>query len=347
MIKGQEFHTIIQNIFNDVNGYLQSSQLQVNCPLCQEKEGLSFPDGKFNLEINTAKRVFRCWKCDEPKFSGSLGRLIRTFGSRADYEVYKSYAGSFTYDYNSDDDDEQTFVDLPSEMILFSDMNISDSEHIEAYNYMLLDRKINRDLLIKYRVGFCLTGKYARRIIIPSYDEFGMVNYFVARKYDDYNKKKPSYDNPKSNKDSIIFNDGYLNWDSTIYIVEGVFEMFSLPMNGVPLLGKTMSTSLFLKLKDLKPNIIIILDPDAYKNSIELFYQLNSIYVGYEDRVKIVKLSNKNDDLDLIRRKHGDDEIIKSLKDARNLNVDDYFSKYLENPYDKRRYNSYSKYFKG
>ena len=51
MIKGQEFHGIIQNIFGEVNGYLQSDQLQVNCPRCQERDGLSHPDGKFNLEI--------------------------------------------------------------------------------------------------------------------------------------------------------------------------------------------------------------------------------------------------------------------------------------------------------
>ena len=98
MIRGQEFHSIVQNIFDDVNGYLESEQLQVNCPHCQEREGLSYPDGKFNLEINTAKRMFRCWKCDEPRFSGSLGRLIRTFGSKIDYDLYVSYAG-ITHDY--------------------------------------------------------------------------------------------------------------------------------------------------------------------------------------------------------------------------------------------------------
>ena len=63
MIKGQEFHAIIQNIFGDVHGYMQTEQLQVNCPRCQEREGLSYPDGKYNLEINTGKRMFRCWKC--------------------------------------------------------------------------------------------------------------------------------------------------------------------------------------------------------------------------------------------------------------------------------------------
>jgi len=94
MIKGQEYHSIIENIFGDVNGINVSSQLQVNCPRCMEREGLSYPDGKYNLEINTAKRVFRCWKCDEPKFSGSLKKLIRLYGSYGDYELYKSFVGS-------------------------------------------------------------------------------------------------------------------------------------------------------------------------------------------------------------------------------------------------------------
>ena len=92
MVKGKEFHPIIEKIFVDVNNLYNSEQIQVNCPRCQEREGLRYPDGKYNLEINTAKRVFRCWKCEEPRFSGSLGKLIRLFGSEIHYELYKSYA---------------------------------------------------------------------------------------------------------------------------------------------------------------------------------------------------------------------------------------------------------------
>ena len=62
MIRGLELHSIIQSVFNDVNGISQSEQLQTNCPRCQEREGLSYPDGKYNLEINTSKKMFRCWK---------------------------------------------------------------------------------------------------------------------------------------------------------------------------------------------------------------------------------------------------------------------------------------------
>jgi hypothetical protein len=158
-----------------------------------EREGLDEPDGKFNLEINTAKRKFRCWKCEEPKYSGNLSRLVRNYGSKMDYELYKSYAGSDNdYYYNEENDSfEEVVVTLPEEMILFSQMNPENPSHLEAYNYLVFDRKITRDLILKFRLGFCISGKYAKRIIIPSYDMNGNVNYFVARTYEkNYKQKK-------------------------------------------------------------------------------------------------------------------------------------------------------------
>jgi len=344
--RGQEFHAIIENIFGEVKGLNTSEQLQANCPKCAELLGYS--DEKFNLEINTGnKRVFRCWKCDNPQFSGSLGRLIRIYGTSIDYDLYKSYASIYSEYSYEEDEKEYVPVKLPDEMILFSQMETSNTDHLEAYNYLVLERKISREIINKYRLGFCITGKYSKRIIIPSYDKNGEINYFVARNYDKSDRKKKPYDNPKSDKDKIIFNEGYVNWDSTIFLMEGVFEMLSFPVNAIIMLGKTISTTLFLKLKELKPDIVVLLDPDAYKNSIELFYTLHTIYVGCEEKVKIVKLPN-NDDLDELRKKYGIDEVIKCLYTARGLTVDDYFIKKLEKPYDKRGtggYSSNSKYF--
>lgn len=349
MVRGQEFHSIIQNIFGEANGLMHNEQIQVNCPRCQEREGLSSPDGKFNLEINTAKRMFRCWKCDEPRFSGSLGKLVRMTGSHSDFEMYKSYAG-IHQDYSYDDEErEYVQVKLPDEMIPFSKMDTSNPLHFEAYNYLVNDRKISRDIILRYRIGFCLTGKYANRIIIPSYDTSGEVSYFVGRYFGNEKKikKKLPYINPEADKDAIIFNEGLINWDSTVYLVEGAFEMLSFPVNIIPMLGKTLSTTLFMKLKELKPNVVVLLDPDAYKNSIELFYTLNTIYVGYEDRVKIIKLPTK-DDLDELRKRKGIDEVIMSLYGARGLITDDYFIHKLNKPYDGKssgRYRNNKQYF--
>jgi len=340
MIQGQEFHNILQNVFSDVQGYMQSEQVQVNCPRCQEREGLSYPDGKFNLEINTSKRMFRCWKCEEPKFSGSLGRLIRLYGSDADYDMYKSYAGIFQEYIFDENEQEYVQVKLPAEIIYFSQMDIANPEHFEAYNYLVTERKISREIILRYRLGFCITGKYTKRIIIPSFDADGDVNYFVGRYYGDNWKirKKFPYLNPDADKTAIIFNEGMINWDTVVFIIEGVFDMFRI-VNGIPLLGKTLSTKLFLKLQENKPNIIIILDPDAYKNSIELFYTIKTIYIGCEERIKIVKLPT-SDDLDDLYKNYGSDIVIKSIRSARNLILDDFFIRRLGN-YEKNRYNKF------
>jgi len=344
MIKGRELHSIIEKIFSDVRGLNQNEQLQVNCPRCQESDGLYYPDGKYNLEINTAKRVFRCWKCEEPPFSGSLGRLIRTYGTRADYEIYKSYADVYQdYVFGDNDNEPQIEVTLPEEMISFANMDATDPDHFEAYNYLVNDRKLSRETILKYRLGFCTTGSYAKRIIVPSFDEFGEVNYFVGRSYEE--KPKFPYKNPKVDKMKIIFNEGMINWDSTIYLVEGAFEMLSFPVNIVPLLGKDLSIPLFNLLKERKPNIIILLDPDAHKTAIQLYYKLHAIYIGAEERVRIVKLPTL-EDLDELRRRGGEEEIIKAVYGARSLTVDDYFSRKLHKPYDRTRgFKSNSKYF--
>ena len=348
-IRGLEFHTIIENIFGEVKGLNVSEQLEVNCPRCGELLGHS--DGKFNLEINTNRRLFRCWCCSDPPFSGSLKKLIWTFGTSIDYDLYKSYASIYSEyeDYEDDDEKEYVAVKLPEEMVLFSQMDALNTEHFEAYNYLINVRMISRDIILRYRLGFCTNGKYEKRIIIPSYDKNGDVNYFVGRNYDIANKKKHPYDNPRSDKDKIIFNEGFVNWDSTVYLVEGAFEMLSFPVNIIPMLGKTISTTLFYKLKELKPNVVVLLDPDAHKNAIELYYTLHDIYVDCEERVKIVKIPYEKD-MDELRKKRGIDEVIKSLRGARGLTVDDYFSIKLSKPYDRHnqgagRYSSNSKYF--
>lgn len=335
MIEGIEFHNIVGNIFDDdVKGLYEQEQIQVNCPRCQERDSLSSPDGKFNLEINTEKEVFRCWKCDEPKFSGSLGYLIKKYGGLSYYNLYKSYSKIKDFDDDLFDEKEDEFVivnELPKEFICFSDLDVKNRFHVEAYNYMKFDRKLPYEILIKYRIGFAIDGKYSGRIIVPSYDYNGDINYFITRAY---RGQKPPYDNPKADKNIIIFNEGLINWDSTIHLVEGVFDMFSTPPNTIPLLGKVISDKIYFKLKEHKPNVIIILDPDAYRNSIEILEKLKLAYGQDSNRIKIVKLKGKYD-IDEIRMNYGKAKVLELLYNATDINVDDHF---IENKYKTSKY---------
>lgn len=323
MIRGVEFHDLIKNIFNDVKGVSKSEQLQVNCPRCQERAGSSEPDGKFNLEINTSKRVFQCWKC-EPQFSGSLGKLIKDYGSHIDYEIYKSMASSF-HDYERIEDDEDFKpLFLPYKYIPFSEMDGENEEHLEAHKYLLLNRGLTNQLIEKYKLGFCVEGKYRKRIIIPSYDRNGGVNYFVARSFEKETKRP--YDNPKHNK-NLIFNEYFINFDSLVFLVEGVFDMFALP-NSIPLLGKKINEALYFKLKEKKPDVIIALDPDAKKEEVDIYNLLKNAYGEEHHKVRVLDLKGNND-LDEIKKKYGNEELVRLLYDSRELNDDDYFKAYI------------------
>lgn len=324
MVIGKEYQSIIYKIFNgDVKNYLENEQIQINCPRCQKRDNLAQPDGRYNLEINSKKRVFKCWKCDNPKFYGSLGKLIKLYGNLIDYELYKSYGGlDYFYDIDGEeiDYDIEVEISLPKEYIPFSKMDIDNPSHVQAYMYMVNERKISLDTLKKFKVGFCLDGDYANRIIIPSFNPDMTINYFVARSY---TKSKLPYKNPDVKKDFIIFNDGLINWDSTIYIVEGVFEMFRL-YNAIPQLGKEISKKLIYKLKRKKPNVIVLFDPDANHNAITTVSELKQLYGNDDSKVKIVKMTG-NDDLDEIVKKNGRKEMIENVlfKNCGDLTVDD------------------------
>jgi DNA primase len=146
-----------------------------------------------------------------------------------------------------------------------------------------------------YNIGFCYRGIYENRIIIPSYDCERRINYFIARSY--LNRTKMKYKNPEAQKELIIFNEYLVNWDETIYIVEGAFDSIFIP-NAIPLLGKFMSDHLFNTLYErAKGKIVIVLDPDAWNDAERLYHKLNcGKLMG---RVFAIKLEGDKDIADL------------------------------------------------
>ena len=152
-----ELTSLVSRVFEDIKNE-GGEQIQVNCPRCQERDDLAEPDGKHNLEINLRKRKFRCWKCDEPYFSGDLKYLISLYGSIDDVQEYKEYEEN---NFDVFDEEEKVVVidvKLPNEFIPFTSLDTANPEHMEAYNYLVFDRKIDYKTIIKFRLGFCIEG---------------------------------------------------------------------------------------------------------------------------------------------------------------------------------------------
>ena len=160
---------------------------------------------------------------------GSLYRLIKSYGTKDLLKKYKLVTPDIIH-FNNSDEPKKTLNGLPKE---FKPLTIQSNNDVykKAIKY-LKDRNIGLDLIHKFNIGYCDGGDYYGRVIFPSYDSNNNVNYFLGRSYDKNTKLK--YKNPDVSKTEIIFNEGLLNYDSNIYIVEGVFDhividlMFSL-----------------------------------------------------------------------------------------------------------------------
>jgi hypothetical protein len=243
-----------------------TTQLKFNCPSCKE-ENFNCVDNKYNLEIkivpdsNRDKKKIKthCWKCDEV----SLFKLFKKYGSIKDFKQLLNYEPNLVSKKQRD-----LFIKLPKEYVKITSLNFNNIETKPYYDY-LINRGLDIRLIEKYKIGYCSSGYYSDRIIIPSYDSYKKLNYFTTRTILD--NVKPKGLNPLLSKEEIIFNEGLINFNSTVYLVEGIFEYFALPINTVVLLGKKLYFLLLAKLIEYKPNVVICLNRDALYNKNKRF----------------------------------------------------------------------------
>ena len=268
-----------------------SGQMSVDCPVCSyDIKGLSKTDGKGNLEINYFKHVYKCWACGEIYGThGPLGKLFDGYASKQQKKIYDLVKPEEF----KKEDIKRPKLRLPEGFTKFKDSNPRFIPHIEAYKY-LQSRGITDEMIEKYQIGYTVSGSFSYRIIIPSFNKEGVLNYFVGRSWV---PKKNKYKNPEVPKDEIIFNESLVDWTKDVYLVEGAFDSFFLP-NSIVMLGKKMSKLLFNELYEKsQENIIICTDGDAWDDGLKLYHELNGgrLY----NKVKIVKLPKDKDICDL------------------------------------------------
>jgi DNA primase len=292
--------------------YREKSQISFDCPVCSyDIKGLDKGDGKGNLEINYESNVYKCWACSETNNThGSIHKLIKQYGTKSDIKKYKLVTPDLIDNYRKEE--IKILEGLPKE---FQPLSIETfTEGYRKSMEYLQKRNIGLETIKKYNIGYCENGDYGGRVIFPSYDIHGDVNYFLGRSYDKYSKLK--YKNPDIPKSEIIFNENLVIWDSNIYIVEGVFDHIVVP-NSIPMLGKVMSENLFIRLvKKAECKVIILLDSDAHNDAIKLYKRLNSTKLM--NRVMIIKLPEGYDISD-INQKLGKKGVIDILTTAKKI----------------------------
>jgi DNA primase len=245
--------------------YKSNNEHLFQCPFCKHH--------KRKFSVNIQRGVYKCWICDQK--GRNLYRLVRKFGSQKDREAWKAFSGEKTdlNDFESlfeeaEEDSFEQIVEMPPNF-----HTLTGNVHFRVPLQYLEKRGITRKDILKWKIGFCSDGPFKGRIIIPSFNENGDLNYFIARTFTDEYRR---YKNPPVSRD-IVFNELYVDFDKEVMIVEGAFDAVKAD-NAIPILGSTIreTSRLFKKIIQNNTPVLLALDPDAkYKaNNIKrLFFK--------------------------------------------------------------------------
>ncbi len=236
---------------------------------------------KPKLQVNIETGKWHCWVSNQG--GHNLFQLLKQVGAdRSSFKELGEIVGSTFY--SSEKKKEEIKVMLPKEMKYFDEGNSVFKQHALKFLY---SRGITDSDIIRYSMGYCTEGIYQNRIIIPSYDSDGQLNYFVGR---DFYKGGMKYKNPPISKDIIGF-DLYVNWSEPIILCEGVFDAIAIKNNSIPLFGKTILPKLYKKIIEKRVRYIVIsLDDDAFKDSLKMTH--NFMDMGID--VRFVTLKGKD-----------------------------------------------------
>jgi DNA primase len=241
---------------------------------------------KLEININTnhaGENTWHCWISD--KKGRSIVTLFKQLNlSKEKFEQLNRIIETTRYRSKDTSIEKQEVIQLPEEYRPLWIKKLT-PDYRNAIHY-LTNRGITIFDIIKYRIGYCENGEYAGKIIIPSYNAAGQLNYFVSRAF--YKNDKFKHKNPKISKDIIGF-EMFINWAEPIILCEGSFDAIAIKRNAIPLFGKIIQPALQKKIiEERVRNIYICLDADALKNAIQIAQRfmgegLNVYFIELQD----------------------------------------------------------------
>lgn len=312
---------IADNIDSDIKYTGNGKEVHVNCPICG--------DSRYRLYINLNNGLVHCHNC---KFSGNVINLIQQvegISYTKAMTLFSSIKGNLSMPDKVDESIEHKLfmsgalrkgltkraIPLPEEYKKLSGSN--NIVAVRARKY-LKKRMVTNKMIKQYDIGFCTSGEYANRIIIPI-KEAGELKFWVARAIGNTTRlkeKSPSNEDYQISKSEVIFNiDKAARQYHSAVISEGIFDALAWGGIGVSLLGKELydeQMNILLDYRELlSDGLYIAIDWDARKQATEMAERLSNYF-----DVKIVNIPRKYDDPNKFRQTHSYKDMLKLLEEA-------------------------------
>lgn len=288
MAKNYDVVKFIDQYYPDAHLTSNDKEYVLLCPWCEHD--------KRKLYVSIEKGVFNCFHCEA---KGTFFALVKkTLALNKDKEV-----GQAIREFESSD--PITFLNEPDVRPsaggnvaiqypdgyypLYGGTNELGVSGKQALDY-LLNRGLTLSEVAYYKLGFCLVGKYEKRIIIPILNDNNELVSFVARDYTSTAPAKvltPAALPGTSGIKDYVFNLQNAKHTRELIIGEGVFDAIALGVSGIAILGKQATEKQVQQiLLDNPLKIVVSLDADAPKENQALALRLST----YNDNVYLATL---------------------------------------------------------
>lgn len=249
-------------------------EMLYTCPFCNHH--------KKKLAINVSNGKWHCWVCDVK--GSKLFSLLRKI--KAPQKYLKALAEILSEGIKFEEDTEETILILPTQYTPLWEPS-RDLEYRQAWAY-LKSRRVSHEDALKYQLGYCKEGTYSQRIIIPSFDVNGKLNFFSGRSYLPH--VSFTYLNPRVNKNIVGF-ESLISWSLPIIICEGPMDAIAIRRNAIPLFGKTVPSMVVYEILSHEvQDIYLALDKDALRKALNIA----KFFMDQDVNVHLVRMEDKD-----------------------------------------------------
>lgn len=290
----------------------REENIAIWCPNCNSDD-----KDKKKLIIKVEDGWYHCWVCLTN--GKNINYLVSKHAKEFKKQFLELYASSSNFHSDFQEDEVKEKPKLPDDVLLV----VENKKNIfckPLYSYLISRGLSNLDM---YRWKICGSNQFPfkRKVIIPSYDAEGILNFYTAR---DIEETQFKYKNADVKRTDIIFNEFDVDWKEPIILVEGVFDALKCPSNTIPILGSSLpkKSLLYKKLTENKSTIVVALDNDAEIKSHSI---CKSLSLG-GCNVYNVKIDGDRDFGDMSKQ-----EAKESLKNLKKWKQDDFIIAKIQN----------------
>lgn len=271
--------SFLRRAFGEAQLSPDGKNIAVPCPKCRRK------DRKKKLAVRTDDFRCHCWVCG---LSGRLLNVLVQYRRALVQEYIRGFGGS-VLDITAPDEGRPD-LQVPSGFRLLA-ADASGHRAQRALRYLRSRGVTDRDLWY-FRFGVSDDPTLFDRVVMPSFDARGSLNFYTGRALDPTAYRK--YMNCDAEKKSVVFNELNIDWGRELTLVEGPFDLIKCDENATCLLGSSLSEDslLFARVFSSRTPIVLALDSDMRDR---VWQRMARMLVGYSIPVRMLDLGTRKD----------------------------------------------------